>query len=95
MRTCSLGRGMFLCLMIFFAGLNLNCRDKSPQEQEKPEPNAPAEPDVNVPSESVSQDVAVTVNGVEIKESTITELIAPQLERIDQQGSKLPPTVAE
>ncbi|MFC1634500.1 peptidylprolyl isomerase [Planctomycetota bacterium] len=97
MRTCSLSRGIFLCLVIFFTGINLNCRDKSPQQTEgdKPEPNAPAEPDVNAPAESVSKDVAVIVNGVETKESAITELIGPQLEKIAQQGGNLPPSVAE
>ena len=96
MRTYSLSRGILLCLAILLAGMNLTCRDKSPQPKEEvtPEPNTPAEPDANAPSESVSQDVAVTVNGVEIKESTVTNLIGAQLARIDQQGSKLPPSVA-
>jgi peptidyl-prolyl cis-trans isomerase C len=97
MRTCTLIKGFFLCFAIFLAGINLNCRDKSPRQNEadKPEPNAPVVPDVNVPSESAKKDVAVTVNGVDIMESTVTNLIGPQLERIDQQGSKLPPSVAE
>lgn len=97
MRTCSLSQGMFLCLVIFFSAIHLNCREKSPQqiEGDKPEPNAPAEPDVNAPSESVDKDVAVTVNGVEIKESAVALLIGPQLEKIAQQGTKIPPSVAE
>ena len=97
MRTCSLSRGLFLCLVILFISMNLTCRDKSPQQSDgdTPEPNAPADPDVNAPTESASNDVAVAVNGVEIKESAITELIGPQIERITQQGTKIPPTVAE
>ena len=97
MRTCFLIKGFLFCVAILLAGINLNCRDKSSQQNEtdKPEPNAPVEQDVNAPAESVSKDVAVTVNGVEIKESAVTNLIGPQLERIAQQGSKLPPSVAE
>jgi peptidyl-prolyl cis-trans isomerase C len=97
MRSCSFSKGILLCLAIVFIGISLNCRDKSPQPKEgdKPEPNAPAEPDVNTPAQSVSKDVAVTVNGVEIKETDVIDLIGPQLERIAQQGSKLPSSVAE
>lgn len=97
MRTCSLNRGILLCLAILLAGINLNCRDKSPKEMgaDKPEPNAPYEPDVNAPSEPVGEEVAVTVNGVEITESAVQKLIGPELEKIAQQASKLPPLVAE
>jgi len=77
--------------------MNLNCREKSPQQMEegKPEPNAPIEPDANAPSESTSKDVAVTVNGIEIRESDVMDLIGAELARIAQQGSKLPASVTE
>ena len=97
MRTCAFSKRILLCLAIVFIGINLNCRDKSPQEKEvsQPEPNAPSESDANAPSETVSKDVAVTVNGVEIKESAVMSIIGSQLAKIDQQGAKIPPSVAQ
>jgi peptidyl-prolyl cis-trans isomerase C len=97
MRTCSLSKGILLCLAIIFIGINLNCREKSPDEKEvsQPEPNAPSEPDVNASSETVPKDVAVIVNGVEIKNSAIMELIGPQLAKINQQSAGIPSPVAE
>jgi len=105
MRTFCFGRGILLCFALCLAGANLTCRNKSPEEiaADKPESGAPAEsdvnapsaPDVNAPSKSVRKEVAVTVNGFEITESMVKELIGPQLERIAQQAAKLPPSVTE
>ena len=97
MRTCSLRRGILFCLLILLVGINLTCREKTPQPTDvnQTEPNAPSEPDVNTPVASAGEEVAVTVNGTEITESMVTELIGPQLDRIDQQGANLPPSVAE
>lgn len=97
MRTCSLSKGILLCLAIVFIGINLNCREKSPEEKEvsQPEPNAPSEPDANASSETVPKDVAVIVNGVEIKNSAVMDLIGPQLAKINQQSAGIPSPVAE
>src|SRR4030042_6641411 len=97
MRTCSFGRVILLCLAIFLAGVNLTCRRKSPQQTDvdKPEPNAPSGSDVNAPSKPAGEEVAVTVDGVEIKENEVIDLIGPQLDKIDQQGAKLPPSAAQ
>ena len=105
MRTCSLSKGILLCLAILLVGLNLTCRDKTPQpaDSNQPEPNTPSEPnanapvamDVNAPVQTAGEKVAVTVNGVKITEKDILELIGSQLAKIDQQAGKLPPLVAE
>ena len=57
-----------------------------------------AQPDVDepkitelVPSEIVDTGIAVTVNGVDITESELEEKIKPQLERLAQQASQMPP----
>jgi peptidyl-prolyl cis-trans isomerase C len=97
MRTCSLSRGFVLCLVILLAGISLTCRDKTSQsvEEDKPEPNALSEPDAHAPAEPAGEEVAVTVNGVEITENDIIQIIGAQLEKIDQQGAKLAPALAE
>ncbi|MBN2312833.1 MAG: peptidylprolyl isomerase [Sedimentisphaerales bacterium] len=97
MRTCSLGKGILLCLTIVVIGTNLNCREKSPEEKEvrQTEPNTPSEPDVNAPSETIPKDVAVIVNGVEIKNSAVLDLIGPHLAKINQQSTGIPSPVAE
>ena len=97
MRTCSLSKVILLGLAIVVIGTHLNCREKSPQEEDvrQPEPNTPSETDVNAPSTIMSKDVAVMVNGVEIKESAVMNLIGSQLAKIDQQGASIPSSVAE
>jgi peptidyl-prolyl cis-trans isomerase C len=95
-------RIILLCLAVLLAGINITCRKKTPEkiegDQLEPnvpiEPNAPTEPDANTPAVSPAEEVAVTVNGIEITESMVTELIEPQLQKIEQQSGKLPPTVA-
>ena len=50
------------------------------------EPQAPEEP---------ADSVAVTVNGVDITEAELQEIIKPQLEKMAQQGKQLPPAFAQ
>jgi peptidyl-prolyl cis-trans isomerase C len=52
-------------------------------------------PDPNAPAESNAAKVAVTVNGVAIREGDVTALIRPQLEMIARQSSQLPPAIAD
>ncbi len=77
----------------------------------QPEPvkiEAEAKADVNLvepqPSEGLAEpqtpeepadDVAVTVNGVDITEAELQKLVKPQLERMAQQSKQLPPTFAQ
>ena len=70
----------------------------------EPEPAAPVEPEPAVepeaakpeaPAESAGDAVAVTVNGSEITEKDIDKKMQPQLERMAQQGSKIPPQFLE
>jgi len=77
----------------------------------QPEPvkiEAEAETDVNLveprPSEGLGEppapeestdSVAVTVNGIDITEAELQKLVKPQLERMAQQGKKLPPAFAQ
>ena len=51
-----------------------------------------AEP--QVPEES-ADDVAVTVNGVDITEAELQKLLKPQLEKMAQRAKKLPPSIAQ
>jgi parvulin-like peptidyl-prolyl isomerase len=98
MRTYSLSKGILLCLAIVVIGTNLNCREKSPQEKEvsQAEPNTPSAPDVNTPPGVImNKDVAVMVNGVEIKESAVMNIIGSQLAKIDQQSASIPSSVAQ
>ena len=70
----------------------------------EPEPAAPVEPEPAVepeaakpeaPAEPAGDAVVVTVNGVDITEKDVDEKIQPQVERMAQQGSKIPPQVLE
>jgi peptidyl-prolyl cis-trans isomerase C len=79
------GAGL-ICLAIFLAIFSLSCRPKSPEEADKPEPNAPAVSDAD--------NIAVTVNGVDITESEIEKLIKPQLDMIAKKTTQLPPEFA-
>ncbi|MFB0552669.1 MAG: peptidylprolyl isomerase, partial [Phycisphaerae bacterium] len=50
------------------------------------EPQVPEEP---------ADSVAVTVNGVDVTEAELQEIIKPQLEKMTQQGKQLPPAFAQ
>ncbi len=51
-----------------------------------------AEPQV---PEELAESVAVTVNGVDVTEAELQEIIKPQLEKMAQQGKQLPPAFAQ
>ncbi len=91
-------------VMAFLAVSGLSCKQKSTEQAtaDKPQP-APAqieaEADVNVVEpqapEEPADSVAVIVNGVEITEAELQEIIKPQLEKMAQQGKQLPPAFAQ
>jgi peptidyl-prolyl cis-trans isomerase C len=74
--------------VIIFAVFSLSCRPKSPEEADadKTETNASAG--------SNADNIALTVNGVDITESEVEKLIKPQLEMIAQKSTQLPPEFA-
>jgi peptidyl-prolyl cis-trans isomerase C len=83
------------CLTIFFAAFSLSCRPKTPAESEEPSPERiEAETDLVEPN-TVDDSVAVTINGVDITESEIEELIKPQLDRMAKQSSNQTPAFVE
>jgi len=104
MNSLFLSQRLLICVMIFFAALGLSCKPKSIEQADanKPQP-APAkieaEADVNVVEPQVPEEpadnVAVTVNGVDITEAELQEIIKPQLEKMAQQGKQLPPAFAQ
>ncbi len=75
------------CLAILLAVFSLSCGSKSPEESQadKPEPNAVVT--------SVADDVAVTVNGVDILRSEVEKLIKLQLDAVAEQARQQPPQV--
>jgi peptidyl-prolyl cis-trans isomerase C len=89
MRTCFLSLRTVACLAIFSAVFSLSCRPKSPEETDADKPTP------NVTAESDADKIAVTVNGVDIAESEIEELIKPRLEMMARQAAQLPPAFAE
>jgi len=95
-----------ICGVIFFAASGLSCKPKSTEQADvdKPQPTpakieAEAKADVNLVEpqtpEEPTDGVAVTVNGVDITEAELQELLKPQLERMAQQGKQLPPAFAQ
>ncbi len=94
------------CVVIFFAALGLSCRPKSTEQVDanKPQPapaqiEAEAEADVNVAEPQVPEEpadnVAVTINGVDVTEAKLQQIIKPQLDKIAQQNKQLPPAFAQ
>jgi peptidyl-prolyl cis-trans isomerase C len=65
----------------------LNCRSKSTEESQTDKP------DPNTVITSVVNDVAVTVNGVDILRSEVEKLIRPQLNAMAEQTRQQPPQV--
>ncbi len=89
MRIYSLILRLLACLAIFFAISISSCRRKSPDQTDVKQ----AEPDtaVGMPADNI----AVIVNGVDIPESKVEQLIKPQLDAIAKQGAQLGPEFAE
>jgi len=104
MNSLFLGQRLLICVVIFFTALGLSCKQKSAEQAPADKPQAApakieAEADVNLvepqaPEEPVDS-VAVTLNGVDITESKLQEIIKPQLERMAQQGKQLSPAFAQ
>lgn len=82
---------VLICLAIFLIVFTPGCRKKS----------APEKPDVNqveaqAPAQQLADGVAATVNGVDIKESEVTEQVEEQLKAISEKASsQLPPNLIE
>jgi len=80
MRSCSLNLKIPVCLVIFLAVLGLSCKETDTEKSS---------------TDSGADNIAVTIDGVDIPESEIDRIVKPQLEMIAQQSAKLPPTFAE
>jgi len=89
MRICIIGLRMLTCAAMFLAVLSGGCRSEKPEESEadKSEPNAIAA--------SLTDSMAVTVNGVEITRSKVEQLIKPQLDSLAGKTRQLPAHVIE
>lgn len=76
-------------ISIFLAVWALSCRQKAPVETDTnvPEPNTAAE--------ITADNVAVTVNGVDITESEVEALIEQQFKQISAKTAQLPPEFAD
>jgi len=77
----------YLCLAILIGVIGLGCRSKSPEQSDA---NKPTEP-----TPTTVDKVAVTVNGMEIRESEVQKTIKPQLDSIARQSTQLPPAVVK
>jgi peptidyl-prolyl cis-trans isomerase C len=80
MRSCSLNLKILICLAIFLTVSGLSCKKKDTDKSS---------------TDSGADNIAVTINGVNILESEINRLVEPQLERITKQSAQLPPSFAE
>ena len=89
MRIYILGLRVLACTAMFLAVLSGGCRSEEPEESgaDNSEPNAIAA--------SVTDGVAVTVNGTEITRSRIEQLIKPQLDSLAYKTRQLPAHVIE
>lgn len=88
---------ILVCLLILCATCGLSCRRKTPQPEPSPKPDEkadvkPAEPTA---SETGQSNIAVTVNGVEITEDRVNEIIEPQLAAMAKQGQERQPEFME
>jgi len=104
MNSLFLSQRLLICVVIFFAALGLSCKPKSTEQVDANKPQAApaqieAEADVNVAEPQVPEEsadnVAVIVNGVDVTEAELQQIIKPQLEKIAQQGKQLPPAFAQ
>ena len=88
MRSYSLKLKILACIAIFIAVHGLSCKRKSPSE-------TGADKSATAPADSAAENIAVTIDGVEIPESEIEKLVKPQLEMLAKKSAQLPPEFAE
>jgi len=88
MRSYSLKLKILACIAIFIAVYGLSCKRKSPSE-------TGADKSATAPADSAAENIAVTIDGVEIPESEIEKLVKPQLEMLAKKSAQLPPEFAE
>ncbi len=97
---------VLVCVVVFFTAFGLSCKPKSIEQADanKPQPTpakieAEAKADVNLVEpqtpEEPADNVAVTVNGVDITEAELQKLMRPQLEKMAKQSAQLPPAFAQ
>lgn len=79
-----------LCFLLFLGVFSLGCRRKAPSETDA---NAPEKADAVEPT--TSSDVAVTVNGVEIMEAEIEEIVNSRLANLAEYAPNRPPEFIE
>lgn len=84
MRICILGTRILVCAMMFLTLCCAGCGSDNPDESgaDNSEPNTIAA--------SAIDPIALTVNGMEIRESEIEELIRPDLDNLIRQTKQLP-----
>ncbi|MFC1793973.1 peptidylprolyl isomerase [Planctomycetota bacterium] len=83
MRSCSLNLKILICFVIFLAVAGLSCKKKDTDKSS------------TTTADSNADNIAVTIDGVDIPESEIDRIVESQLQRIAQQSAQLPPTFAE
>jgi len=88
MRSWSLNLKILACLTIFLAVYSLSCKPKSSKEGDADK--LPIAPIV-----SGAENIAVTIDGVDIPESEIEKLLKPRLEMLAKKSSQLRPEFAE
>jgi len=82
------------CFAILSAAFSLSCRSKSPTESDA-DKAGPSPDSVDMVEADAADSVAVTVNGVDITEGQIEEVIKPQLNMMAKQASNQPPAFVE
>ncbi len=80
MRSCSLNLKILICFAIFLAVAGLSCKKTDTEKSS---------------TDSGVDNIAVTIDGVDIPESEIDRIVKSQLQIIAQQSAQLPPTFAE
>ena len=89
---------LFGCYVaVFFVVYSLSCKPKAPARTDvnMPRPTTAAEPGLSKVEGTGADSVVVTVNGVDITESKVQSLIAPELEKMAAKTAQLPPGFAE
>ncbi len=92
MKSCLLKSRILFWLTILSFIFITGCKDKSTEQVKDTDTN---QPEVAEVVDTSSDEVAVTVNGVEIKESEINKLIEPQIELIAKQNPQITPEFIE
>ena len=106
MRSFVFSLRVLVCIVIFLAACNPGCKPKATEQEDASQATSvvdvnkeASEGDIDAleaqATEESADEIALTINGVDITETKVQEVLKPELDKLDKRPQKLPPAIAQ